>query len=238
MLRRIQEQKRVLTLYSGEYVHCTYPTVDGWDIVEKVIDTLTPIEEITLEMSKPDASVSCIIPTTEVLRRYLESQGPNTRGIQTLRKTMLDSLKRRFAAMEERREVVLACILDPHYKQRPLSDTTISTAKTWLQEEAEKVSSSSHSTEASSSTAATSREENPTGEGQSQSLLDSLYDDMLLSQQAQPEPPEGLLEEYLKEPILDRKTGDPLQWWKQNSGRFLKLSGQAVPDSSTLLYPQ
>lgn len=68
-------------------------------------------------MSKLDASVSCIISTTEVLWCYLESQVPNTRGIQTLRKTMLGSLERRFAAMEERREVVLTCKLDPRYKQ-------------------------------------------------------------------------------------------------------------------------
>ncbi|KAJ8381379.1 hypothetical protein SKAU_G00021570 [Synaphobranchus kaupii] len=73
-------------------------------------------------------------------------------------------------------------------------------------------------------------EENPTGEGQSQSLLDSLYDDMLLRQQAQPEPPDGLLEKlerYLKEPVPDRKSGDPLQWWKQDSGRFLNQSSLA-----------
>lgn len=44
-------------------------------MVGKVINTLTPEEEITLEMSKSDASVLCII--TEALL-LLESQGDIT----------------------------------------------------------------------------------------------------------------------------------------------------------------
>lgn len=161
-------------------------------MVCKLIETLTPIEDITKEMSGADTSISCNIPMVALLRRYLESLGENTRGFQTLRKEMLDSLNRRFGAMEETREVLLACILDPHYKQRPLSVTTTNRAKVWLQEEAAKLrsrqstaassstvsattdtsSSTASSSTASSSTASSSR----AGPSQSQHLLDTLYD--------------------------------------------------------------
>ncbi|KAJ4945502.1 hypothetical protein JOQ06_023186, partial [Pogonophryne albipinna] len=32
---------------------------------------------------------------------------------------------------------------------------------------------------------------------------------------------------YLKEPVIDRRKGDPLQWWRQNEGRFKLLATQA-----------
>ncbi|KAJ8342733.1 hypothetical protein SKAU_G00326610 [Synaphobranchus kaupii] len=71
----------------------------------------------TLEWSKADSSASCIIPCAAVLRRLLEECGPTTRGIQTLRNTMRKSLDKRFSKMEECKEVVLACLLDPHLTQ-------------------------------------------------------------------------------------------------------------------------
>ncbi|CAM4598650.1 unnamed protein product [Leuciscus chuanchicus] len=62
---------------------------------------------------------------------------------------------------------------------------------------------------------------------QKQSVLDHLYEDMLQSQQTVTGVSESLNEEldrYLQEPVLDRKTGDPLQWWRQNGGRFQTLA--------------
>lgn len=100
-------------------------------------ETLTPMEEITLEMSKADSSASCIIPCVAVLRCLLESQGPTSRGIQTLRKTMLE-MEKRFSKVKESKAVVLACLLNPCYKERPLSPETLTQAKAWLTEEAEK----------------------------------------------------------------------------------------------------
>ena len=226
MLRRMLEQKQALILYAAEHGRITCPDAEEWNIVGKLIKTLTPIEDLTKEMSADNASISCIIPTVQVLRKYLEQLGEDTRGIQTFRKEMLTSLNKKFANMEKTREVLLACILDPRYKQRPLSPTATNRAKDWLLEEAEKVNSrpsttASHSTEASCSSGTASAEERSStsreGPSRSQRLLDSLYDDMLLSQDPEPEEPgESLLEElerFWKEPVLDRKTGlliDPL----------------------------
>ena len=93
---------------------------------------LGPLEEVTVEFSSADTSTSCILPCTAVLCRLLESEGPATRGIQTMRKTMLDSLQKRFAKVKDSIEMVLACVLDPQYKEGPLVPDILTKVKTWL----------------------------------------------------------------------------------------------------------
>lgn len=122
---------------------------------------------------------------------------------------MIDSLTRRFSKIAESKEAVLACVLDPRYKQRPLSDSTTKKAKTWLLKEADK--------QHQASSAATHKDaegysKKPRMESldQKQSVLDHLYEDMLQSQQTVTGVSESLNEEldrYLQEPVLDRKTG-------------------------------
>ena len=69
MLQRMLEQKRALTIYYSEYELGGYscPTADQWNIVANVIETLLPIEEVTLEVSHYDSSVSSVIPCVRVL---------------------------------------------------------------------------------------------------------------------------------------------------------------------------
>lgn len=95
------EQKRALNLYAGELGKIATLAAEQWDIVSNLIDTLGPIEEVTFEMSKAEASISCIIPSIALLKMVLQAEGPTTSGIKTLRETMLQSLERRFAKMEE-----------------------------------------------------------------------------------------------------------------------------------------
>ena len=45
------------------------------------------------------------------------SEGPTTSGIQTMRKTMLNSLQKGFSKVKDSKEVALACVLDPRYKE-------------------------------------------------------------------------------------------------------------------------
>lgn len=135
MLQRMLEQKRALNLYAGEHGKIATLAAEQWDIVSNLIDTLGPIEEVTFEMSKAEASMSCIIPSIAVLKMVLQAEGPTTRGIKTLRETMLQSLDRRFAKMEETKCLVLATLLDPRYKGHVFAVDTLSKAKTWLQEE-------------------------------------------------------------------------------------------------------
>lgn len=50
---------------------------------------------------------------------------------------MLESLEKRFSHVQETKEVVLACLLYPRYKERPFSPETLAKAKAWLSEEVE-----------------------------------------------------------------------------------------------------
>lgn len=97
---------------------------------------LEPVEEVTLEISRSEASISSVIPSIAVLKMVLQAEGPNTRGIKTLRETMLQSLQKRFARMEETKCLVLATLLDPRYKGHVFfAVDTLTKAKQWIKEE-------------------------------------------------------------------------------------------------------
>lgn len=53
-----------------------------------LLETPGPIEEVSLETSKDEASFSCIISNIAVLK-ILQGKGPTTGRVQTLRQTML-----------------------------------------------------------------------------------------------------------------------------------------------------
>ena len=131
MMQRMLEQKRAVNIYVGEYGKFATPTADQWDIIANLIDTLEPVEEVTLEISRSEASISSVIPSIAVLKMLLQSEGPpNTRGIKTLRETMLQSLEKRFAKIEETKCLVLATLLDPRYKNHVFAMDTLAKAKT------------------------------------------------------------------------------------------------------------
>ncbi|KAI4824485.1 hypothetical protein KUCAC02_012991, partial [Chaenocephalus aceratus] len=93
-----------------------------WDIVSNVVETLIPIEEVTLEVSHNNSSASCIIPCLTVLKMLFQAS----------------------------------------HTVEPLAESCL----------------------------------------------------------------EDELHMYLKEPVIDRRKGDPLQW-RQNEGRFKLLATQA-----------
>ncbi|XP_073689317.1 zinc finger BED domain-containing protein 4-like [Garra rufa] len=207
------EQKRALNIYAGEYGKIATPAADQWDIVSNLIDTLEPVEEVTLEISRAEASISSVIPNIAVLKMVLQAEGPNTRGIKTLRDTMLQSLQKRFARMEETKYLVLATLLDPRYKGHVFfAVDTLTKAKQCIKEEYAIVSEQlkTASTEDQGSDPKQRRVEDeelpPTQESD---------DEHHISEQ---------LDQYLCEPLIDRKTGQPLEWWKQNTSRLHHLA--------------
>ncbi|KTF76384.1 hypothetical protein cypCar_00040455 [Cyprinus carpio] len=101
MLQRMYDQRRALNVYAGEHGHISCLSDTQWDIVCNLIDTLVPIEEVTMEMSNSESSAACIIPSVSVLKLMLREEGPSSAGIKTLCKTMLDRYKARAFASEE-----------------------------------------------------------------------------------------------------------------------------------------
>ncbi|XP_042578953.1 zinc finger BED domain-containing protein 4-like [Cyprinus carpio] len=96
MLVRMQEQRRAMNIYASEHSGFTSLSADQWSIFSNLIETLSTVEEVTLEMSHYDSSASCIIPSVKVLKMLLSSQGPPLMGFKTMRQEMLESLTRRF----------------------------------------------------------------------------------------------------------------------------------------------
>ncbi|XP_071032078.1 uncharacterized protein [Oncorhynchus clarkii lewisi] len=246
MLQRMFEQRRALNAYAGEYGHISGLSATQWDIVSGLIETLAPMEEVTVEMSHSNSTAACIIPSVSVLKLMLQQEGSSTQGINTLRKTMLDSLTRRFSIAEETKCLVLATVLDPRYKSYAFaSGTALEKAKEWLKEESDLLRKPNPR-----ATAERTSEEEDTDPGakkqrvqvdQPPSLVDSLYARILGSQQGRAEVQCSFdieLERYLTEPVMDRKSGLPLEWWKQNENRFQSLAPLAkkflCPPSSSV----
>ena len=63
MLERMAEQKRAMTVYGTDHGQILLPGSNDWEIVNNLIITLKPFEDITLDISKESASISLIIPS-------------------------------------------------------------------------------------------------------------------------------------------------------------------------------
>ncbi|XP_056100506.1 zinc finger BED domain-containing protein 4-like [Rhinichthys klamathensis goyatoka] len=223
MLVRMQEQRRALNMYASEHSGFTSLSADQWSIVTNLIETLSPVEEVTLEMSHYESSASCIIPSVKVLKMLLSSQGPSSRGIKTMRQEMLESLTRRFAKVEEVKCAVLACLLDPRYKAHAFSsDTTLLHAKDWLKEETKTLEQDNTQGEETQSDDSSTVSKRPRTEETQKKLIDEMYDTLLgaTSSEVVGFSLEGELQQYVSEPVIDRRMGKPLEWWKQNEKRF------------------
>ena len=92
-------------------------TASQLDIATKVINILSPIEEITKNISAEFSSISQVIPLVRALRQVLEKEVEDT-GACSLKNKMLDSLHSRFDKIEDKDFLVLATILDPRYKDK------------------------------------------------------------------------------------------------------------------------
>ena len=79
------------------------------EIVRKMIAMLEPITKL---ISTEVASVSVIIPLLRALEKSLGKHHDDS-GIQTMKSEMLSSLKRRFADVEEHKELIFATTIDP-----------------------------------------------------------------------------------------------------------------------------
>ena len=90
-----------------------YTTSPGID--EKMCDILSPIEETTHSVSTELASISIAIPYIRILTRTFEKNEDDS-DIRTMKGELLKSLKSCFAEIEERKELCLATLLDPRFK--------------------------------------------------------------------------------------------------------------------------
>ncbi len=184
------------------------------DIVSNLIDMLEPVEKVTLEISRSEASISSVIPSIAVLKMVLQAEGTSTRGIKTLRETMLQSLQKRFARMEETKCLVLATLLDPRYKCHVFfAVDTLTKAKQQIKEEHAIVSDQlkTATTEDQGSDPKQRRVEDEELPGCS-SVLEQMYANVLGPHGTPTQESDDKhhiseqLDQYLREPLIDRQT--------------------------------
>ena len=106
-----------LAAYATEYDSINMLTTHQLELVRKIIAVLEPVEEITKLISTDAASASVLIPLLRALEKSLSKHHDDS-GIQTMKSKMLSSLKRRYADVEEREELIIATTMDPRYKDK------------------------------------------------------------------------------------------------------------------------
>ena len=65
------------------YIQDNIPSNDQWQLIENLITLLKSFQEITLDISKANATISSIIPIVQVLKLSLSFNDHHSQGIQT-----------------------------------------------------------------------------------------------------------------------------------------------------------
>ena len=217
MLQSITEQKMALAAYSSEYDIAQLSSYQ-LDLVNKIISTLTPIEEITKSISTNAASVSAIIPFIRMLEKSLEKHHDD-RGVQTMKQEMLKSLKQRYACAESNEILTISTALDPRFKDKCFRQLdTVEEVKSRLKDKVTELKSSE--TEQPPSVASTEGREEPTSKRQKTTLL-QCFSEILQETGALVDDSGNEVDIYLSEPLIEFHGGEhSLNWWATNKLRF------------------
>ena len=116
MLQSVVKQRMSLAAYGSDR-SIPVLTATQLDIANKVINVLSPVEEITKGISKDTTCILMIIPSVRGLRKTLE-QSLDDRSICTMKSEMLESLRRRFSEIEETDFLVISTMLNPQFKDK------------------------------------------------------------------------------------------------------------------------
>ncbi|XP_065323365.1 zinc finger BED domain-containing protein 4-like [Gordionus sp. m RMFG-2023] len=79
MLERLIEQKRAVQLFIIDNPNLGNLSLYEWELAERVIDVLEPIQRVTKEISTESCSISNVIPFVEILKSELTINGDTDR---------------------------------------------------------------------------------------------------------------------------------------------------------------
>lgn len=121
MLKRNLEQRKALVMYA---VGNKIPTLTyQWGLVQKIVQLLSPFEEITKEASKRTSSISMIIPTILALRLFLSKAVQSNSDISDFSGILLtnveqfsESMETRFSSNLNDKNLCVSTFLDPRFK--------------------------------------------------------------------------------------------------------------------------
>ncbi|KAI2649262.1 Zinc finger BED domain-containing protein 4 [Labeo rohita] len=222
MVESLLAQKRTISAYGADHDLPATLTANQWALLEKAVTVLAPFEEVTKQISSSTSSVVEVIPSVTVLKWLLARESQEDTGIKTMKTTLLEAVKKRFATIEEEPLYAVATLLDPHFKDRYFSSAdNIKHAKDALTVEMEKTEKST--------TVAETIAENPKktprmevqvgGSSSRESSLKGLFEEIL--QEHDEEHGAGTtsthfqLQTYMMEQTISR-SDSPFQYWAVN----------------------
>ncbi|XP_050953902.1 zinc finger BED domain-containing protein 4 [Labeo rohita] len=234
MVESLLAQKRTISAYGADHDLPATLTANQWALLEKAVTVLAPFEEVTKQISSSTSSVVEVIPSVTVLKWLLARESQEDTGIKTMKTTLLEAVKKRFATIEEEPLYAVATLLDPHFKDRYFSSAdNIKHAKDALTVEMEKTEKST--------TVAETIAENPKktprmevqvgGSSSRESSLKGLFEEIL--QEHDEEHGAGTtsthfqLQTYMMEQTISR-SDSPFQYWAVNRVRFPSLAATAA----------
>ena len=118
MLKINLEQLKALIMYAVDNDIPTLPSYQ-FTIVEKVVQLLSPFEDISKESSNRTSTISKIIPTILALRLFLLKATKHTGEFSGIISTVEEfnaSTEKRFASYINEKFLCLATFLDPRFK--------------------------------------------------------------------------------------------------------------------------
>ena len=231
MVKSVIKQKTSLAAYATETGIVTLSPTQ-LDLAEKIVAAFSPVEELTKSVSADCASVSVIIPFVKMLSKTLQKHH-NDSGVKTMKNEMFRSLNRRFCDIGDNQHLVLASLLDQHFKNRFFDGAEQQAkAKEMMLEEVRKLSErsvievqnfesgdESHETEPASKRI--NRRTAPTELCKSfEEILEesgSLVDSGSKSNASS-------VEQYLSEPLIEFHRSNCYDWWRDNKARFPQLA--------------
>ena len=120
LLDRLVEQRRAISFYDTDFELPEKLNSNEWQLAEKVVKLLEPMQRITKELSAKRAVISEVIPFLEILKSELNEESGDTqkkfRGILSTKEELLESLKSRFSHVYKEDNYIIATLLDPRFK--------------------------------------------------------------------------------------------------------------------------
>ena len=244
MIQSIIEQKMAVAVYATDG---SIPVLSSsqLDIAAKVINILSPIEEITRNISAEAASISQVIPLVRVLTKVLEKEVEDT-GVHSMKNKMLNSLRSRFNDIKDKNFLVLATLLDPRYKDTFFSSgSTRQFGKRLLLIEYLHVKEEIEVSEPAAKRIAL---EDKDCSGSNSKLWGYLSEILQESNQSTSsvattsgEETELEIDQFLLAPLLDFKKGNPFMWRQDHCHHYpilVKISQRYLPSPATSVHSE
>jgi hypothetical protein len=134
MVERIIEQKKALVTYSADNDIPTL-SMNQWNLLEKTVTVLAPIEFTTRKVSADESSAADVIAMVVGLTMALKNVKDDS-GVQTMKGEILADIATRFADVKRNKLYAVATLVDPRYRGKLFDSDSLRLAQDWLIEEA------------------------------------------------------------------------------------------------------